>query len=188
MPFVRFPHSFNTFSMTLSFGLLEHAEADAFFCFAHLMGEIKDNFLKSLDDSACGIGNTHAKFFKLISKFSQELMCCFYYGGLKRIIKESYYFYQILYIWPRTEVFYFNPSVLSIAIIYVDVWPVSRLLFSHVAGSCWSLLFFLPFYDWIFACYEYLCGLVIKFLLTVIFPCNMNSFIFLFFLSVTKCW
>ena len=35
----------------------EHAEADAFFCFTHLMGEIKDNFLKTLDDSACGIGN-----------------------------------------------------------------------------------------------------------------------------------
>ncbi|XP_015775097.1 PREDICTED: TBC1 domain family member 13-like isoform X1 [Acropora digitifera] len=35
----------------------EHVEADAFFCFTNLMSEIRDNFIKSLDDSACGIGN-----------------------------------------------------------------------------------------------------------------------------------
>ena len=36
--------------------LTEHAEADSFFCFTHVMSEIRDNFIKSLDDSACGIG------------------------------------------------------------------------------------------------------------------------------------
>ncbi|XP_014669865.1 PREDICTED: TBC1 domain family member 13-like isoform X2 [Priapulus caudatus] len=35
----------------------EHAECDAFFCFTNLMSEIRDNFIKSLDDSAHGIGN-----------------------------------------------------------------------------------------------------------------------------------
>ena len=39
-----------------------HAEADAFFCFTHLMGEIRDNFLKTLDDSACGIGKFQTAF------------------------------------------------------------------------------------------------------------------------------
>lgn len=34
----------------------EHAEADAFYCFQHLMCEIKDNFIRTLDDSSCGIG------------------------------------------------------------------------------------------------------------------------------------
>jgi hypothetical protein len=34
----------------------EHAEADAFFCFTNLMAEIRDNFIKSLDDSEHGIG------------------------------------------------------------------------------------------------------------------------------------
>ncbi|KAK7487268.1 hypothetical protein BaRGS_00021496 [Batillaria attramentaria] len=33
-----------------------NAEADSFFCFTNLMAEIRDNFLKSLDDSQCGIG------------------------------------------------------------------------------------------------------------------------------------
>ncbi|TNN46621.1 TBC1 domain family member 13 [Liparis tanakae] len=33
----------------------EHAEADTFFCFTNLMSENRDNFLKSLDDSQCGI-------------------------------------------------------------------------------------------------------------------------------------
>jgi len=34
----------------------EHAEEDAFFCFTSIMGDIRDNFIKSLDDSAHGIG------------------------------------------------------------------------------------------------------------------------------------
>ncbi|TRY84225.1 hypothetical protein DNTS_026646 [Danionella cerebrum] len=33
----------------------EHAEADTFFCFTSLMSENRDNFIKSLDDSQCGI-------------------------------------------------------------------------------------------------------------------------------------
>ncbi|WAR31652.1 TBC13-like protein [Mya arenaria] len=33
----------------------EFAEADSFFCFTNLMSEIRDNFIKSLDDSQCGI-------------------------------------------------------------------------------------------------------------------------------------
>ena len=33
-----------------------HAEADSFYCFTNLMAEIRDNFIKSLDDSVCGIG------------------------------------------------------------------------------------------------------------------------------------
>ena len=34
----------------------EHAEADTFYCFQQLMSEIKDNFIKKLDRSNCGIG------------------------------------------------------------------------------------------------------------------------------------
>ena len=33
----------------------EHAEADAFFCFTSIMGEIRDFFCKSLDASSVGI-------------------------------------------------------------------------------------------------------------------------------------
>ncbi|ESP04818.1 hypothetical protein LOTGIDRAFT_229917 [Lottia gigantea] len=34
----------------------EWAEADSFFCFTNLMAEIRDHFIKTLDDSDCGIG------------------------------------------------------------------------------------------------------------------------------------
>ena len=33
-----------------------HAEADSFFCFTNLMAEIRDSFMKSLDETQCGIG------------------------------------------------------------------------------------------------------------------------------------
>lgn len=33
-----------------------YAEADGFYCFTNLMAEIRDNFIKSLDNSMCGIG------------------------------------------------------------------------------------------------------------------------------------
>lgn len=34
----------------------EAAEADTYYCFQLLMSEIKDNFIKCLDTSSCGIG------------------------------------------------------------------------------------------------------------------------------------
>ena len=40
--------------------LLEHAEADTFFCFSNLMVEIGDNFTKKLDRSRAGIGQLDA--------------------------------------------------------------------------------------------------------------------------------
>ncbi|XP_006818481.1 TBC1 domain family member 13-like, partial [Saccoglossus kowalevskii] len=47
----------------------EHAEADAFFCFMNLMSEIRDSFIKSLDDSASGINATMTNtMLKLKSK------------------------------------------------------------------------------------------------------------------------
>lgn len=32
------------------------AEPDTFYCFQQLMSEIKDNFIRTLDQSSCGIG------------------------------------------------------------------------------------------------------------------------------------
>eukprot|EP00794_Sanderia_malayensis_P015915 gene15915-17515_t len=51
----------------------EHAEADAFFCFTHLMGEIKDYFQKTLDDSAFGIGNMMLQLYDLLKVSDLEL-------------------------------------------------------------------------------------------------------------------
>lgn len=49
----------------VDFAHVEHAEADTFFCFTNLMSENRDNFIKSLDDSQCGIT------FKMESVFSK---------------------------------------------------------------------------------------------------------------------
>ena len=38
------------------FLFIENAEADSFFCFTNIMAEIRDNFIKTLDDSDLGIG------------------------------------------------------------------------------------------------------------------------------------
>lgn len=43
---------FTLFCLSL---LLEHAEADTFFCFTGLMSEIRDFFIKTLDESEMGI-------------------------------------------------------------------------------------------------------------------------------------
>jgi len=39
----------------------EHAEADCFFCFTNLMSDIRDFFIKTLDDSASGIQGVMAR-------------------------------------------------------------------------------------------------------------------------------
>lgn len=41
-----------------------YAEADAYYCFQLLMSEIKDNFIKTLDNSYCGIGKFITVFYK----------------------------------------------------------------------------------------------------------------------------
>uniref|UniRef100_A0A8C3QB73 Uncharacterized protein n=1 Tax=Geospiza parvula TaxID=87175 RepID=A0A8C3QB73_GEOPR len=46
----------------------EHAEADTFFCFTNLMAEIRDNFIKSLDDSQCGITYKMEKVYSTLKK------------------------------------------------------------------------------------------------------------------------
>jgi len=51
----------------------EHAEEDAFFCFTTIMGEIRDNFIKSLDDSAHGIGEEMNRLLSLLQVKDSEL-------------------------------------------------------------------------------------------------------------------
>ena len=48
------------------FYISEFAEADSFFCFTILMGEIRDFFIKTLDDSPCGIGKTELLGFQML--------------------------------------------------------------------------------------------------------------------------
>jgi len=51
----------------------EYAEADSFFCFTNLMGEVRDNFIKTLDDSAHGIGQEMNKLYCLLQVKDYEL-------------------------------------------------------------------------------------------------------------------
>ncbi|XP_077002819.1 TBC1 domain family member 13 isoform X2 [Tamandua tetradactyla] len=51
----------------------EHAEADTFFCFTNLMAEIRDNFIKSLDDSQCGITYKMEKVYSTLKEKDIEL-------------------------------------------------------------------------------------------------------------------
>ena len=48
------------------FFLVEYAEADCFFCFTALMSEIRDFFIKTLDESEGGIKKTMAKLAQLL--------------------------------------------------------------------------------------------------------------------------
>ncbi|XP_018420832.1 PREDICTED: TBC1 domain family member 13 [Nanorana parkeri] len=51
----------------------EHAEADTFFCFTNLMSEIRDNFIKSLDDSQCGITSKMERVYSMLKEEDEEL-------------------------------------------------------------------------------------------------------------------
>uniref|UniRef100_A0A8D1MD36 TBC1 domain family member 13 n=1 Tax=Sus scrofa TaxID=9823 RepID=A0A8D1MD36_PIG len=53
--------------------LEKHAEADTFFCFTNLMAEIRDNFIKSLDDSQCGITYKMEKVYSTLKDKDVEL-------------------------------------------------------------------------------------------------------------------
>lgn len=64
-----FPHHFKF----ILFFFSEHAEADTFFCFTNLMAEIRDNFIKSLDDSQCGITYKMEKVYSTLKEKDVEL-------------------------------------------------------------------------------------------------------------------
>lgn len=65
----------------------EHAEADTFFCFTNLMSENRDNFIKSLDDSQCGITSRMESVYALLRDKDLELYlklvraCCWELEG-----------------------------------------------------------------------------------------------------------
>lgn len=52
----------------LLFYSAENAEADCFFSFTALMAEIRDFFIKSLDDSQCGIKNMMNRLSRMLQE------------------------------------------------------------------------------------------------------------------------
>ncbi|XP_066294183.1 TBC1 domain family member 13-like [Branchiostoma lanceolatum] len=70
----------------------EHAEADTFFCFTNLMSEIRDNFIKMLDDSASGIGSGMQNVLTLLKKHDQQLWRCLE----EREVRPQFYLFRWL--------------------------------------------------------------------------------------------
>ncbi|XP_077399099.1 TBC1 domain family member 13 isoform X3 [Vanacampus margaritifer] len=70
----------------------EHAEADTFFCFTNLMSENRDNFIKSLDDSQCGITYKMESVYSMLKEKDQEL----YLKLLEQNIKPQYFTFRWL--------------------------------------------------------------------------------------------
>uniref|UniRef100_A0A671TCD6 TBC1 domain family member 13 n=1 Tax=Sinocyclocheilus anshuiensis TaxID=1608454 RepID=A0A671TCD6_9TELE len=93
---------------------VEHAEADTFFCFTSLMSENRDNFIKSLDDSQCGIT------FKMESVFSK----------LKEKDTELYLKLQEQNIKPQYFTFRWLTLLLSQEFLLPDVIRIWDSLFS----------------------------------------------------------
>jgi len=51
----------------------EHAERDAFFCFVHLMSDIRDHFCESLDHSESGIKGSLSQMMSILKSVDHEL-------------------------------------------------------------------------------------------------------------------
>lgn len=70
------------------FYFTEHAEADTFFCFTNLMGEIRDFFIKSLDEAEFGINSMMSKLTSQVKandpeiwiRLHQQELCPQYYS------------------------------------------------------------------------------------------------------------
>ena len=53
--------------------IAEHAERDAFFCFVHLMSDIRDHFCESLDHSESGIKGSLSQMMSILKSVDHEL-------------------------------------------------------------------------------------------------------------------
>lgn len=68
-------------------GWRKYAEADCFFCFTSLMSEIRDFFIKTLDESSSGIGAMMERLMQLLRRRDDRL-----YGHLKQLQVEPQYY------------------------------------------------------------------------------------------------
>jgi len=87
----------------------EHAEADCFFTFTNLMSEIRDIFIKSLDEAECGINNTMSKLITQLKhvdldiwlKFQQQELRPQYYSfrWITLLLSQEFPLPDVLRIW-----------------------------------------------------------------------------------------
>ncbi|KAK0180939.1 hypothetical protein PV327_003268 [Microctonus hyperodae] len=87
----------------------EHAEADTFFCFTNLMGEIRDFFIKSLDEAEFGINAMMTKLCKQVKtndheiwlRLQQQDLCPQYYSfrWLTLLLSQEFPLPDVMRIW-----------------------------------------------------------------------------------------
>lgn len=81
-------YTFKFFIFHIYIFLIEHAEADTFFCFTNLMSEIRDFFIKSLDEAEFGINSMMGKLTTQVKvndpevwmRLHQQELCPQYYS------------------------------------------------------------------------------------------------------------
>lgn len=71
----------------------KYAEADTYFCFQLLMSEVKDNFIKTLDSSNCGIEWIMSQFYERMRLCDPEL---YNHLAIQLAIKPQFYAFRWL--------------------------------------------------------------------------------------------
>lgn len=87
----------------------EFAEADTFWCFTNLMSEIRDNFIKILDETDCGIGKLMSDLVTMVKEIDaplwqrlelQELKPQFYaFRWLTLLLSQEFALPDIIRLW-----------------------------------------------------------------------------------------
>ncbi|XP_008208750.1 TBC1 domain family member 13 [Nasonia vitripennis] len=87
----------------------EHAEADTFFCFTNLMAEIRDFFIKSLDEAEFGINAMMSKLmqevksscYEIWMRLNQQELCPQYYSfrWLTLLLSQEFPLPDVMRIW-----------------------------------------------------------------------------------------
>lgn len=101
----------------------EHAEADSFFCFTNLMSEIRDFFIKTLDESASGIGSMMKRLMNLLQEHDFN-------------------------IWQRLQMQDIKPQYYSfrwITLLLSQEFPLPGLFYFYALDKCFLFFVFLDF-------------------------------------------
>ena len=59
--------------LSVLLSISEHAEADCFFCFTNLMSDIRDFFIKTLDEAESGINGMMLRFYRKIKSMDAKV-------------------------------------------------------------------------------------------------------------------
>ena len=107
-------------TICLLFDITEHAEADTFFCFTNLMSKMRDNFIKTLDDSPTGINAKMNRLMQMVKRCDAKLWVRFQQQDLK----PQFFGFRWLTLWLTQEF----PLPGNQDLLSVYRWPLSTRL------------------------------------------------------------